>query len=151
MEMRRHDQRRTPRAERALLHAYWLLSGYGLRATRAFAWLAAAMTVTLAALVLFGLPNADPQPHTTGIQAPPGQRIDLTVDSPDPTLTGSLDSRVTGPRVEKALRVVLNSVIFRSSDQTLTTSGTYTEMASRLTEPVLLGLGLLAIRSRVKR
>jgi hypothetical protein len=55
------------------------------------------------------------------------------------------------PRNRGAGHVVLNSVIFRSSDQTLTTTGTYTEMGSRLLEPVLLGLGLLVIRSRVKR
>ncbi|MER6162937.1 hypothetical protein ABT147_47005, partial [Streptomyces sp. NPDC001868] len=34
--------------------------------------------------------------------------------------------------------MVLNSVVFRSSSQDLTTWGTYTEMASRFTEPVLL-------------
>ena len=33
----------------------------------------------------------------------------------------------------------------------LTTAGTYVEMASRLTEPVLLGLAALAVRGRVKR
>ncbi|MFE7711868.1 hypothetical protein ACFU6I_40355 [Streptomyces sp. NPDC057486] len=45
----------------------------------------------------------------------------------------------------------LNSVVFRSSGQDLTTAGTYIEMASRVTEPVLLGLAVLAIRNRVKR
>ncbi|MFD0448956.1 hypothetical protein [Streptomyces rhizosphaericus] len=46
---------------------------------------------------------------------------------------------------------MVNSVVFRSSGQDLTTTGTYTEMASRPTEPVLLGLAALAIRGRVKR
>lgn len=50
-------------------------------------------------------------------------------------------------RFEKSLRVVVNSVIFRSSGQDLT----YTEMASRLAEPVLLGLAVLAVRGHVKR
>lgn len=49
------------------------------------------------------------------------------------------------------MNVTLNSVVFRSSGQDLTTAGTYIEMASRLTEPVLLGLAVLAIRNRVKR
>ncbi|PAZ10470.1 hypothetical protein CLM62_40605 [Streptomyces sp. SA15] len=40
---------------------------------------------------------------------------------------------------------------FRSSGQNLTTAGTYIEMASRVTEPVLLGLAVLAVRNRVKR
>jgi hypothetical protein len=62
-----------------------------------------------------------------------------------------LTERVTAERFEKALRVVINSVAFRSSGQDLTTVGTYTEMASRLAEPVLLGLAVLAVRTRVKR
>ncbi|WP_327237359.1 pentapeptide repeat-containing protein [Streptomyces sp. NBC_01317] len=37
MEMRRHDRTGTTRAERGLLHGYWLLSGYGLRASRPWA------------------------------------------------------------------------------------------------------------------
>jgi hypothetical protein len=49
------------------------------------------------------------------------------------------------------LNVTLDSVIFRSSGQDLTTTGTYIEMASRVTEPVLLGLALLAVCNRVKR
>jgi hypothetical protein len=38
MEMRRHS-RESGLAERAVIGAYWLLSGYGLRAWRAFTWL----------------------------------------------------------------------------------------------------------------
>ncbi|MFE6178852.1 hypothetical protein [Streptomyces sp. NPDC056464] len=53
--------------------------------------------------------------------------------------------------MEKALNVTLNSVVFRSSGQDLTTAGTYIEMASRVSEPVLLGLAVLAVRNRVKR
>lgn len=42
-------------------------------------------------------------------------------------------------------------MVFRSSGQDLTTAGTHIEMTSRLTEPVLLGFAVLAIRNRVKR
>ncbi len=49
------------------------------------------------------------------------------------------------------MRVVINSVVFRSSSQDLTTVGTYAEMLSRLIEPALLGLAALAARGRVKR
>ncbi|MER7108799.1 pentapeptide repeat-containing protein [Streptomyces sp. NPDC000229] len=150
-EMRRHDTTR-PRGERVLLAAYWALSGYGLRATRALAWLGAAMAVTIAVMMLWGLPADDPKPTTTGRQVAVGQKVVLTTDIPTPVNpTGPLTARVTTERFEKALRVVINSVIFRSSGQDLTTTGTYTEMTSRLTEPVLLGLAVLAIRSRVKR
>jgi hypothetical protein len=151
MEMRRHDPG-TPRAERGLLHGYWLLSGYGLRASRALAWLLGAMTATLFALLLWGLPADDPKPTTTGRQVTAGQHLILTTDTPDPANpTGPWPERVTTERFEKALQVVINSVVFRSSGQDLTTAGTYTEMASRLAEPVLLGLAVLAVRNRVKR
>ncbi|MFD9128616.1 hypothetical protein [Kitasatospora sp. NPDC059571] len=53
-------------------------------------------------------------------------------------------------RAEKAGLVVVNWVVFRSSDQNLTLPGTVIEMASRIGEPVLLGLAALAVRSRVK-
>ncbi|MFI0020088.1 pentapeptide repeat-containing protein [Streptomyces griseus] len=148
-EMRRHDVTR-PWAERALLGSYWALSGYGLRAGRALGWLGGAVVVTVAVLMLWGLPVDDPKPVTTGRQS--GQDITLTTDSPDPVNpTGPLHERVTTERFEKSLRIVINSVVFRSSGQDLTTAGTYTEMTSRITEPVLLGLAVLAIRNRVKR
>ncbi|GHB78868.1 hypothetical protein GCM10010377_81150 [Streptomyces viridiviolaceus] len=151
MEMRRHDTTRSP-AERALLTAYWAVSGYGLRASRALAWLLGAMTTTLLALLLWGLPAADPKPTTTGRQAAVGQEVTLTTDTPDPVNpTGPWSERVTSERFEKALRVVINSVVFRSSGQSLTTAGTYTEMTSRIAEPILLGLAVLAVRGRVKR
>jgi hypothetical protein len=110
------------------------------------------MAVTIAAIVLWGLPADDPSPTTTGRQVAVGQKIVFTTDTPDPVNpTGPLIERVTTERLEKSLRVVINSVIFRSSGQDLTTTGTYTEMTSRLAEPVLLGLAVLAVRSRVKR
>lgn len=56
----------------------------------------------------------------------------------------------TGGRFEKALNITLNSVVFCSAEQDLTTAGTYIEMGSRVTEPVLLGLAVLAVRNRVK-
>ncbi|MFJ9245561.1 pentapeptide repeat-containing protein [Streptomyces sp. NPDC101776] len=58
MEMRRHDLKR-PRAECALLALYWAVSGYGLRASRALAWLLGAMAVTVLVMMLWGLPRAD--------------------------------------------------------------------------------------------
>lgn len=151
MEMRRHDATQ-PRAERWLLAAYWAASGYGLRASRVLAWLGVAMAATVLALMLWGLPVDDPQPTTTGRQVEAGQDLELTTDTPDPdNPTGPISDGVTTGRFEKALRVVINSTVFRSSGQDLTTVGTYTEMASRFTESVLLALAVLAIRARVKR
>lgn len=149
MEMRRHADD-IPGAERSLLTAYWALSGYGQRASRALGWLLAAMTVTVLAMMLWGLPQNDPKPRTTGTVA--GRSITMTTDVPGPANPdGPYRERLTTDRFEKSLRVVVNSVVFRSSGQNLTTAGTYTEMASRLTEPALLGLAALAVRSRLKR
>ncbi|MGW2939823.1 pentapeptide repeat-containing protein [Streptomyces sp. NPDC001156] len=149
MEMRRHDPD-TPRAERGLLTAYWALSGYGLRASRALGWLLAAMTATVLAMMLWGLPQEDPKPNSTGTLT--GHSITLTTDTSDPVNPdGPYRKRLSTERFDKSLQVVINSVVFRSSGQNLTTAGTYTEMASRLAEPVLLGLAILAIRGRVKR
>ncbi|MFF2132881.1 pentapeptide repeat-containing protein [Streptomyces olivochromogenes] len=149
MEMRRHDRTQSTRAERGLLHGYWMLTGYGLRASRALGWLAAAMLVTIVLLMGFGLPKDAPKQEATGTVPPGGGRVTFEIGKDDPhNPTGN---RFTGERFEEALNVTLNSVVFRSADQDLTTAGTYIEMASRLAEPVLLGLALLAVRNRVKR
>ncbi|QJT06433.1 hypothetical protein G9272_44205 [Streptomyces asoensis] len=128
---------------------YWLLSGYGLRASRALGWLAAAMLVTVVLLMGLGLPRDSPKQEATGTVPPGGGRVTFEIDKADPQ--NPTGKRYTGERFEKALNVTLNSVVFRSSGQDLTTAGTYIEMASRIAEPVLLGLAVLAVRNRVKR
>lgn len=148
MEMRRHADD-IPRTERGLLTAYWALSGYGLRASRALAWLAAAMFLTIVLLMAFGLAQDTPKQTATGTVPAGGGKVTFEIDKDDPR--NPAGDRFTGKRFEKALNVTLNSVVFRSSGQDLTTAGTYIEMTSRLTEPVLLGLAVLAVRNRVKR
>lgn len=150
MEMRRHAGD-IPWAERSLLTTYWALSGYGLRASRALTWLLASMIATVLVMMLWGLPQYDPKPTSLGTFTGP-RRIAIATVTPDPVNpNGPYHERLSAERFEKSLRLVINSVVFRSSGQNLTTIGTYSEMASRLTEPVLLGLALLAIRNRVKR
>lgn len=152
MEMRRLDRRRPRnRAERALLTGYWALSGYGLRALPALCWLGLAMTATVLALVMWGLPTNDLHPRTTGTLPAAGHTLTLATDTPHPAVTGSADSRFTRHRVSKATRVAVNSVVFRSSGQDLTATGEDIEMASRFFEPLLLAFAALAIRNRVKR
>ncbi|MFE4663448.1 pentapeptide repeat-containing protein [Streptomyces sp. NPDC056716] len=148
-EMRRHDRIGTPAVERRLLWAYWLLSGYGLRASRALSWLLACMTVTVVLLMGFGLPTQSPKQEATGTVPPGGGTVTFEIDAQDPR--NPTGDRFTGPRFEKALNVTLNSVVFRSSGQDLTTSGTYIEMTSRLLEPALLAVAVLAVRGRIKR
>ncbi|MFE7394534.1 pentapeptide repeat-containing protein [Streptomyces sp. NPDC057582] len=148
MEMRRHADD-IPRSERNLLTAYWALSGYGLRASRALAWLGAAMILTIALLMAVGLPRDTPKQTATGT-VPAGEgKITFAINKDDPQ--NPTGNRFTGKRFEKALNITLNSVVFRSSGQDLTTAGTYIEMTSRLTEPVLLALAVLAVRNRIKR
>ncbi|WP_369384117.1 hypothetical protein [Streptomyces sp. cg36] len=148
MEMRRHADD-IPRSERGLLTAYWALSGYSLRASRALAWLGAAMFLTIVLLMAFGLAQNTPQQTATGTIPAGGGTVTFEIGKDAPhNPTGN---RFTGKRFDQALNITLNSVVFRSSGQDLTTSGTYIEMTSRLTEPVLLGLAVLAIRNRIKR
>ncbi|MEV7211269.1 MULTISPECIES: pentapeptide repeat-containing protein [unclassified Streptomyces] len=148
MEMRRHADD-IPRSERGLLTAYWALSGYGLRASRALAWLGMAMLLTIVLLMAFGLAQETPKQTATGTVPVGGGKVTFEIDKDDPqNPTGDW---FTGKRFEKALNVTFNSVVFRSSGQDLTTAGTYIEMTSRLTEPVLLGLAVLAVRNRVRR
>ncbi|MEU4489447.1 pentapeptide repeat-containing protein [Streptomyces purpurascens] len=150
MEMRRRD-REISRSERGLLHIYWALSGYGLRASRSIVWLLSAMAVTVLLMMGWGLPGASPKQEASGIIRPPGEKTTLVIDKTDPVLTLPIKDRYSGKRLEKAGQVVLNSVVFRSSGQDLTTVGTWIEMVSRFTEPILLGFAALAIRGRIKR
>ncbi|MFE9912927.1 pentapeptide repeat-containing protein [Streptomyces clavifer] len=149
MEMRRHDRAGTTRTERGLLHGYWALSGYGLRASRALYWLAATVLATVLLLMGFGIAQDSPKQDATGTVPAGGGKVTFEIDKADPQ--NPKGDRINGERFEKALNVTLNSVVFRSSGQDLTTTGTYIEMTSRLTEPILLGLAVLAIRNRVKR
>ncbi|MFF0205848.1 pentapeptide repeat-containing protein [Streptomyces sp. NPDC005017] len=148
MEMRRHADD-IPRSERGLLTMHWALSGYGLRASRALAWLGAAMLCTIVTLMAVGLPSHPPKQTATGTVPSHGGRVTLEIDKDDPR--NPTGNPFSGERFEKALNITLNSVVFRSTGQDLTTAGTYIEMTARLTEPVLLGLAILGIRNRLKR
>jgi hypothetical protein len=62
MEMRRHARRGVSRTERWILTLYWLVSGYGLRASRALVALLA--TIVVFALLLWWV-GFDPRPSFT--------------------------------------------------------------------------------------
>ena len=139
----------TFRGASAACSAYWLLSGYGLRASRALGWLAAAMLITITLMMGFGLPQESPKQEATGTVPPGGGKVTFEIEKDDPQ--NPTGDRFTGERFEKALNATLNSVVFRSSGRDLTTAGTYIEMTSRFLEPTLLALAVLAIRGRIKR
>ncbi len=98
-----------------LLWLYWLLSGYGQRAWRAFVTLGLVVAAASAALDRWGFQS--------------------------PTAYGD------------ALRYTLRaaSTLLRGSDVALTPTGDWIELVLRLIAPLLLALGLLAIRERVRR
>jgi hypothetical protein len=54
-------------------------------------------------------------------------------------------------RVDQSVRIALGAVVFRDAGQTLTSAGAWTVMIARFVGPVLLALGVLAVRARVKR
>lgn len=98
-----------------LVSLYWLLSGYGQRAWRAF--LTLGIVVAAASLAL----------SRWGFQAPTGY----------------------GETLRYTLRAA--STLLRGSDVVLTPTGDWIELVLRLVAPLLLALGLLAIRERVRR
>jgi len=153
MEARRHAPS-TGRLECVLLTVYWMISGYGQRASRALAALVMLIGVLFALLTTYGLPSGtalqqvigtipaavtgQPQPITLEVKAAP-------VTQPPP------DQRWTADRMSRAIRIALGSVVFRDADQRLTQYGWWTVMAGRAFGPLLLALAALAIRARVKR
>ncbi|MET7304941.1 pentapeptide repeat-containing protein [Embleya sp. NPDC005575] len=148
-EMRRHDRTGTTRAERGLLHAYWLLSGYGLRASRALGWLAASIVLTVLLLMWAGIPQDSPKQEAASRVPAGGGTVTFEIGETSPR--NPTGDRFTGERFEKSLDVALGALVFRSSGQPLTTAGGYIELASRVSQPLLLGLAVLAVRNRVRR
>jgi uncharacterized protein YjbI with pentapeptide repeats len=152
MEMRRHA-RTTPAAERSIVWLYWLISGYGLRALRSLAALAILGVIVTTTLIGWGLAATTPSQHVVGtVTTAPHKaaRIDATLGFNTPQIPPA-SQRWTTERTRTALEVTLESIVFRSTDQPLTTIGLWTTDAARILGPVLLALALLAARNRVKR
>jgi uncharacterized protein YjbI with pentapeptide repeats len=152
MEMRRHADT-TPAAERAIIRLYWLISGYGLRALRSLGALLVVGVIVTTALVGWGLAATAPPQHMTdtATTAPHNPtQINAIIRTTTPQLPPA-SQRWTSQRTGTAVEVALESMVFRSSNQPLTTAGTWTTIAARVLGPVLLFLALLAARNRVKR
>jgi hypothetical protein len=141
MEMRRHAASRYS-VERALLFIYWLVAGYGLRASRALATLLLVLALATVGFVTVGFA----QSTTTAYQQ-------VTV----PTGGSSYEPReIRGARpgwAEAATYSVQSttSLLRAPATEPLTESGRVIEIVLRLLGPVLLGLAILAVRGRVKR
>ncbi len=148
MEMRRHD-RTAPWPERVVLWLYWLVAGYGLRASRAFGWLLGLLAVATVLLAVVGFPPAPPATplSATVTGMPPQQRSQFDTNAA-PVMAAE---RPFPDRLGTAALVAVEGAVFRSSEQALTYEGRLIQASLRFVGPVLLGLGLLSIRGRVKR
>jgi hypothetical protein len=109
------------------------------------------MAATIVFMMGLGLSDSSQGQDAAGTSPTSGGHVTLTMDAHNPRLTLPIQDRFTAERFDKALQMVLNSVVSRTSSQDLTTWGIYTEMVSRFTEPILLALAVLAVRSRIKR
>jgi len=71
MEMRRRDKS-TSRPERAIIWIYWAVAGYGLRASRAFAWLITAFLLGAFVMAEIGLKKRNDDPEDALVAAVEG-------------------------------------------------------------------------------
>jgi uncharacterized protein YjbI with pentapeptide repeats len=143
MEMRRHA---APwwSAERLLLTLYWLVSGYALRAWRAFAALLLAVVVAAGVFA------------TVGFKPPDSPRFLPT----RVTSTGALvyrEQQVQRPSVWRQAPAALGysaevaTSLLRGPDRAVTTAGEWAQTVLRWLGPLLFGLALVSLRGRVKR
>lgn len=140
MEMRRMAAPRWS-WERVLLTAYWAFSGYGLRASRA-------LTALVLVLVLGTVGYA-----TVGF-APSAQTVYQPVTSTQPITYRQVSAPGPKPGWAAAIDQSVDSttaLLRASTPRALTGTGRVIEVLLRLLGPLLLGLAVLALRSRVKR
>jgi hypothetical protein len=155
MEMRRHAARgRTGgasrgRVERVILTAYWLASGYGLRAWRALTALAVVLVAFAGLMVLGGY-----QPETAGSAAGSAPTTTAsTSPAAAPTAQASPATSVADQSLVGTLLYGARTIIGLNPTPApaLTRFGEVLLIAVRVLGPLLLGLALLALRGRVKR
>jgi hypothetical protein len=126
MEMRRFSEE-TPWVERRVLDVYWLVSGYGLRASRSLA----ALVMLIVGFALFM--------RRYGF-VPRKELFGLVTVPVRPSFTSAVLQTIEG-----ATRVV------GRNQGELTSAGQIMEAVLRVLGAILLGLSLLAVRARVKR
>jgi hypothetical protein len=155
MEMRRHSRgsasgtlsRASSAAERGLLWAYWATSGYALRASRALLLLLIAVAICTAAFDMYGFQDrVRPYAPVAKIQ-PDDPKAEPAAFPPSPgdviSAWGSFEAWTYGAGTAVA--------VIGAPDAQLTQYGRAVRIVLRILGPILLGLALLSIRSRVKR
>lgn len=131
------------RAERAIVSAYWALSGYGLRASRALTALVVLIAVFTVGFHLYGFRDRA-RPYASAAELRPQAKIAF----PPPVRRaveglGSFEAWTYSAGTATA--------IIGAPDARLTQEGRAMRMVLRILGPLLIGLALLAIRGRVKR
>lgn len=139
-------ERGTPFVERMLLAAYWALSGYGLRASRAL--LALTFLVLIAASTFTHEEFATvspPQPQITSVDLSSGA-VHLTSAPPQVKPSFSM-------ALEHAARQSFSILQPKSADSEIVTHGfgTLLDFLLRFAGPALVALAVLAVRGRTKR
>lgn len=136
----------SPRAEHWLLVAYWVVSGYGLRASRAIGWLAALLLVCSVAFTL---------PAFARLPTPAAQISTINPDTGAVTYAPApnFDSSVSwGQSAEFTARESLALFRIAGAPALDTTGwGAVLDIVLRFLSPILLALAALAIRGRTKR
>jgi uncharacterized protein YjbI with pentapeptide repeats len=130
--------------ERALLSAYWAVSGYGLRASRAVAALLVVLalgTVGFATVGFADLNRVEYRPVTSGVAGQPAVYQQVMVPSGRPGWGEAIDQSIDSA----------TALLRTDQSRPLTAIGRAVEVALRLLGPLLLGLAVLAVRGRVKR
>jgi hypothetical protein len=143
MEMRRLAAP-TRSVERALLSAYWAVSGYGLRASRAVAALLVVLALGMVGFATVGfadLNRVEYHPVTSVAAGQPAVYQQVTVPVGHPGWGAAIDHSIDSA----------TALLRTDQSRPLTASGRAIEVALRLLGPLLLGLAVLAVRGRVKR
>ncbi len=131
--------------ESAILWLYWLVSGYGLRAWRA---MAAFLVVLVMAAGLFAFGGGF-APSTSATAVSPGVTTLPGSTNPPSTATTATADRSFGGALVYSARTVIG--LTREPQPRLTRFGDVVQILLRILGPVLLGLGVLSVRGRVKR
>ncbi|MDT5304853.1 MAG: hypothetical protein QOE48_520 [Mycobacterium sp.] len=126
--------------EKWLLHLYWALSGYGLRASRALVALMALLAIATGVFATIG---------TTEGQAKGS--LPVSVELTTGTIHYPMYDRSVGSAFWFSVRDGVALLRDPGPTPPLTVTGKIFDIVLRLAVPVLLGLAVLAIRGRIKR
>ncbi|MDD7965500.1 pentapeptide repeat-containing protein [Actinomycetospora lemnae] len=137
------------RSERWLLAAYWVISGYGLRASRAI--LAYAVLIVVCAVLFTNQAFARLAPTPDRISSVNVETGEIAY-APGVERTGERGQISFAESLEFSVRESLALLRLPGNPSIITVgTGTVLDMLLRLLGPLLLGLGALAVRGRTKR